>query len=181
MSEEQQDPIEERVARLLGYYGVLVQGGSLAPDQYTLDEIEGIVAAAAALRVSLANEMRRRWAAEDERDQHEEEWSAELATLRAERDRLAADLAAERARLEQAEEERDRANLVLRLERQARQDHEDGMKAEAARVAELEGMLRELAEWGGDRCLCAEMMGRECMRCKASDVRTFAIRALTRR
>lgn len=109
------------------------------------------------------------------------EAEAEFTALRAERDRLAADLAAERARLEQAEEERDRANLVLRLERQARQDHEDGMKAEAARVAELEGMLRELAEWGGDRCLCAEMMGRECMRCKASDVRTFAIRALTRR
>lgn len=83
MSEEQQDPIGVRVARLLGYYGVLVQGGNLAPDQHTVDEIEGIAATAAALRVSLANEMRRRWAAEDERDQHEAEWSAELAALRA--------------------------------------------------------------------------------------------------
>lgn len=48
---------------------------AIAPEDY-----DAMVRELARLRVELANELRRRKAAEDDRDQHEVEWSAALTT-----------------------------------------------------------------------------------------------------
>lgn len=42
MIDYDKNPVMGRIARLIGYYGVEVQDGNLAPDEYVMNELDGI-------------------------------------------------------------------------------------------------------------------------------------------
>ena len=82
MHAEDREAVKLALSAATGFWNDKVSGDAV-------DQAESaLLSHLAALRVSLANETRRRKAAEDERDQHEAEWSAELAALHAEIARL---------------------------------------------------------------------------------------------